>query len=84
MQAGFPGGTSGQESSAMQKMQEARVGSLDQEDPLEEEMATHSSISPGKFHVQRSLAGYSSWGCRESDTTERLNVGTMLGANTAV
>ena len=25
---------------------------------------------PGKFHGQRSLAGYSSWGCRELDTTE--------------
>ena len=28
----------------MQKMQEMQVGSLDQEDPQEEEMATHSSI----------------------------------------
>ena len=28
----------------MQEMQEMRVGSLDWEDPLEEEMATHSSI----------------------------------------
>ena len=27
----------------MQEMQETRVGSLDREDPLEEEMATHSS-----------------------------------------
>ena len=25
---------------------------------------------PGKFHGQRSLAGYSSWGQKESDTTE--------------
>ena len=25
---------------------------------------------PGEFHGQRSLAGYSLWGCRESDTTE--------------
>ena len=25
---------------------------------------------PGKFQGQRSLAGYSSWGCRELDTTE--------------
>ena len=25
---------------------------------------------PGKFHGQRSLAGYSPWGCKESDTTE--------------
>ena len=25
---------------------------------------------PGKFHWQRSLVGYSPWGCRESDMTE--------------
>ena len=25
---------------------------------------------PGKFHGQRSLAGYSPWGCEESETTE--------------
>ena len=24
----------------------------------------------GEFHGQRSLLGYSPWGCRESDTTE--------------
>ena len=27
---------------------------------------------PGEFHSQRSLAGYSLWGCKESDTTELL------------
>ena len=26
---------------------------------------------PGKFHGQRSLAGYSPWGHKESDTTEQ-------------
>ena len=31
-------------------MQETRVQSLGQEDPLEKEMATHSSILPGRFH----------------------------------
>ena len=25
---------------------------------------------PGKFHGQRSLVGYSPWGCKESDMTE--------------
>ena len=40
-----------------------QVQSLDQEDPLEKEMATHSSILAwGKFHGQRSLVGYSPWG----------------------
>ena len=41
--------------------------------PLEKGMATHSSILaweiPGK-NGQKSLAGYSPWGCKESDTTE--------------
>ena len=54
-------------------MQETQVRFLGQEDPLEEGMATHSStlawrLSPG----QKSLVGYSLWGCKESDTTERL------------
>ena len=39
------------------------------EDPLKKEMATHSSILVGKFHGQRTLVGYSSWGCKESDMT---------------
>ena len=25
---------------------------------------------PGEFHAQRSLVGYSPWGCKEEDTTE--------------
>ena len=31
---------------------------------------------PGKSHGQRSLAGYSPWGRKESDTTERVNTHT--------
>ena len=30
-------------------------------------------LLPGKSHGQRVLVGYSSWGCKESDTTERLH-----------
>ena len=57
----------------MQEMQEASLG---WEDPLEEEMATHSSILAGKSHGQRSLVGYSPCGHKESDSTERLNYQT--------
>ena len=53
-------------------MQEIWVRSLGQEDPLEKEMATHSSILAWRIPWTRSLAGYSLWGCRESDTTEQL------------
>ena len=41
---GFPGGFSGKESACQCRRQEMRVQSLGQEDPLEEEIATHSSI----------------------------------------
>ena len=30
-------------------------------------------LLPGKSHGRRSLVGYSPWGCKELDTTERLN-----------
>ena len=29
---------------------------------------------PGEFHEQRSLVGYSPWGCKGSDTTEQLSL----------
>ena len=41
-----------------QEMQEMQIQSLDWEDPLEEEMATHSSFLPGKFHGQRTHTKY--------------------------
>ena len=56
-------------------MQEMRVQSLGQEDPLEKKMATRSGIlawkipsteEPGRLH--------SPWGSKESDMTEQLNV----------
>ena len=54
-------------------MQETWVRSLAWEDPLEEGMATHSSILAWRIPCpERSLAGYSAWGCKELDTTERL------------
>ena len=47
-------------------IQETRVQSLGQEDPLQEGMGTHSSILAG----QRSLAGCSPRGHKGSDKTE--------------
>ena len=51
-------------------IQETQVRSLGQEGPLQKEMATHSVFLPGESHGQRSMAGYSSWGCKEPDTAE--------------
>ena len=57
----------------MPAMRETGVQSLGQEDPLEKEMATHSSILAWKIHGWRSLVDYSPWGSKELDTTERLH-----------
>ena len=46
------------------------------EDPLEKEMAASPVFLPGKSHGPRSLAGYSPWGHKESDTTEYTHTHT--------
>ena len=66
---GFPGGTVVKSPLAMQETQGLRVLSLGQEDPLEEEMATHSSILAWRI-PQRSPVGYRPWGRQESDAAE--------------
>ena len=59
-------------------MQETWVPSLGWEDPLDKGMATTPVFWPGEFHGQRSLAAYSPWGHKESDTTERLTLSHFL------
>ena len=54
-------------------VQETRVRSLSWEDPLEKGMVTHSSILAWRIPWMEEPDGlYSSWGCKESDTTEQL------------
>ena len=55
---------------AVQEIQDMWIGSLGREDPLEEEMAIHSSILPEKSHGQRSLVDYSPKGCKELNMIE--------------
>ena len=50
-------------------MWETRVQSLGQEDPLEKEMTIHSRTLGWRI-----LVGYSLWGRKELDTTERLTL----------
>ena len=57
----------------MPAMQETWVRSLGWEDPLEKEMQPTPVFLPGESHGQRSLAGSSPRGRKESDTTEQLH-----------
>ena len=49
---------------------ETWVQSLGREDPLEKELATHSSILA--WRIPWTEEPGRPWGCKESDTTERL------------
>ena len=51
-------------------MRDTWVQSLGQEDSLKEGMETPLVFFTRELHGQRSLAGYSSWGHKESDLTE--------------
>ena len=54
-------------------MWEIRVLFLGREDPLEKEMATHSSTLTWETHGERSLVGYNPKGHKESEMTEQLS-----------
>ena len=77
LKVSFPGGSDDKESAYNAG---DMVQSLGQEKPLEKGMATSifSSILPGESHGQSSLASYSPWGCKESDSNEQLTLSGSL------
>ena len=58
---------------SLSTMQETWIRSLGHEDPLEKEMAPHSSTLAWKIPWMEEC-GYSPWGGKESDTTEQLHL----------
>ena len=58
----FPGGSAVKNLPAMQELQETQVRSLGQEDLLEKEMATHSSILAWRIPQTEELGGLQSTG----------------------
>ena len=57
----------------VQEIQETRARSLSLEDPLDKEMATHSSILAWRIPWTEEPGGLQSMGSLESDTTEQLH-----------
>ena len=55
-------------------MQETRNQSPGREDPWRRKCQPTPVFLPGESHGQRSLAGYSPWGSKESDMTEQLTL----------
>ena len=78
MYLGFPGGSDGKESACMQETWAQRLGRpvfnpWVRKIPWKREWQATPVFFPGKFHRQRSLAGYSPWGSKESDIAEQFS-----------
>ena len=58
-------------------MQGKQVWFLGQEDRLEEEMATNSSILAWEIPWTEEPSDYNSWGHKEPDVTEQLSMHAM-------
>ena len=65
---GFPGGSVVKNLVAKQEMQDMWILSLSQEDPLKEEMATHSSILAWEIPWTEEPGRLQSMGSQESQT----------------
>ena len=76
IRSGFPGGSVSQESAVIQ---ETQVWSLGQEDLLEKEMPTHSSILAWNIPWTKEPGGLQSMGHKKLDITWRLNHHHALG-----
>ena len=66
----FPGGTNGKDSTFQYRR--LRFDPWFIKIPWSRKWHLTQVFLPGKFHGQRSLAGYSPWGCKELDVTEQL------------
>ena len=77
---GFPGGSAVKNLPAMQELQETRVRSLGWADPLEEGMATHSSILAWSMPWIEEPGGLRPWGRKELDMTEVTEQGSLSGS----
>ena len=67
---GFSGGSAVK---TLHAMQEKQFWSLGWGDPLQKEMATHSSILAGYRPLQRGLQGYSPWGHDLATKQQNIN-----------
>ena len=67
----FPGGTGGKELACQcWRCKSRRLNPWVRKIPWRRAWQPTPVLLPGESHGQRSLAGYSPWGCRESDMTE--------------
>ena len=78
---GFPGGSDCKEPACQcRRHRRLRLDPWVGKIPWRREWQPTPVSLPGEFHGQRSLAGYSLWGRKESDMTEQLTLSLSLSA----
>ena len=77
-QSGLPRWHSGKEPACQcRRHKRLRFDPWDGKIPYSRKRQPTPVFLPGKFHGQRSLEGYSPWGCKESGTTEHTRIHTQ-------
>ena len=77
---GFPGGSNGFKKKSACNARDP--GLISMEDPWRKEWQPTPVFLPEESHRQRSLVGYSLWGCKESDMTEQLTLSLLVSKGT--
>ena len=73
--ANIPGGSDGKETTCQcRRYRRLRFDPWVGKAPWRRKWQPTPVFLPGEFHGQRSLEGYSPWGCKESDRTEQLTL----------
>ena len=84
LDSGFAGGTVVKNLPATAEDIRGRVWSLGWEDPLSGAWQPTPVFLPEESHGQRSLWGYSPWGCKESDMTEHAHTQVLNKENLGI
>ena len=74
---GFPGGSDGKESTC-NAGEVVLIPGLGRSPGERKKWLSNPVFLPGKFHGQRGLVGYNTWGLKESDMTGHHNAALLL------
>ena len=79
---GFLGGTSGEESACQcRRHRRPKFKPRLKKVPWRRKWQPTPEFLPGESHGQKRFAGYSPWGCKESDTTEHAHTYSTTNVN---
>ena len=82
LNGGFPGGSAVKESTCQRRCWRCRFDPWVEKIPWRRKWLPTPVFLPGKSHGQKSLAGYSPWALKESDTPDLLSTSILMSLTT--